>query len=88
MTYSELKLCATRSAFEAVPNPRLKLDLPGVAARIAAEGLPVIDARVMLIAGERHEVTISRDGRVLIKLTDPDAARRVFERVRGWIGAT
>ena len=85
MSYSSLRLCSGRSAFEAIPNPRLALDLGRVRARIEADGVPVIDARVMLIAGRRQEVTIGRDGRVLIKLRQEAEADRLFRRVLGWI---
>ncbi len=85
MTYSELRLCSNRAAFEAIPNPRRPVDLSAVRARIDSEGVPVIDARVMLIAGDAQEVTISRDGRILIKLKDADAARRMFVRALAWV---
>jgi hypothetical protein len=85
VSYSALRLCSGRSAFEAIPTPRLTLDLAKVRARIQAEGVPVIDARVMLIAGDRQEVTIGRDGRILIKLSREAEADRLLERVRAWI---
>jgi hypothetical protein len=86
VSYSALRLCSGRSAFEAVPRPRRSLDLAEVQARLRSEGVPVIDARVMLIAGERQEVTIGRDGRILIKIPEAEEAQRLFERVLGWIG--
>lgn len=85
MSYSALKLCSGRSAFEALPNPRLVLDLPKLKRRIQSEGVPVIDARVMLIAGRAQEVTIGRDGRILLKVRSETAAGQLFERVRAWI---
>jgi hypothetical protein len=85
VSYSALRLCSGRSAFEAIPDPRLSLDLAHVRARIQAEGVPVIDARVMLIAGKRQEVTIGRDGRILLKVPRAAEADRLFERVLGWI---
>ena len=39
----------------------------------------------MLIAGTRQEVTIGRDGRILIKLAQQADADRLFDRVQGWI---
>jgi hypothetical protein len=86
MTYSTLKLCSGRGSFEAVPHPKLALDLPVVADRLRSAGVPVTDVRVMLIVGLEHETTLSRDGRVLIKTGDPLAAGRVFERLRTLVG--
>ena len=88
MSYSGLRLCSGRAAFEAVPRPRVSLDLVRVRGRIEAEGVPVIDARVMLIAGERQEVTIDRDGRILIKLPKQEDADRVFRKARAWVEGT
>ena len=82
MTYSALRLCAGRSAFEASPRPRLSLDLAVVAERLREASVPVTDARVMLIIGLERETTLGQDGRVLIKSSDPDLARRVFGRLR------
>ncbi|MCI4369125.1 MAG: hypothetical protein L3K09_06155 [Thermoplasmata archaeon] len=85
MSYSTLELCSGRSGYEAVPRPRLSLDLAGVRRRMEAKGIPVIDARVMLIARLAHEVTVSRDGRIMIKSTDPKTAVRLFEEVKGYL---
>lgn len=81
MTYSTLKLCSGRAGFEAIPRPKLKLDLRAVAARLRQEGIPVVDARVMLLVRLEHEVTLSQDGRVLIKCPDPSEAGRLFDRL-------
>ncbi len=82
MTYSALKLCSGRGSFEAVPRPRLALDLGSLAERFRAARIPVTDARVMLLLTLEAEATLSRDGRVLIKSADPIVAARVFERLR------
>ncbi len=83
MTYYTLKLCASRGAFEAVPDPPRTVDLRRIKARLEASGIPLVDARVMLIAQLEREVTFGRDGRVLIKSQDPKEAQRVFDSVRG-----
>jgi hypothetical protein len=54
---------------------------------LEAEGVPVIDARVMLIARFDREVTIARDGRLLIKSADATEADRLFARVRRLVDA-
>lgn len=78
MTYATLRLCSSRGAFEATPEPRLALDLPAIAARLRAQGIAVTDARVLLLIQLRHETTLSHDGRVLIKCRDPSVAAEVF----------
>lgn len=88
MGYETLKLCAGRSAFEAVPNPRLTLDLPAVRSRLESEGIPVVDARVMLIIRLAREVTLGRDGRILIKTSDPREADALFARLDRIAGLT
>jgi hypothetical protein len=85
VTYSTVRLCSGGGAYEAIPEPKLKLDLGAVRARLEAEKVPVVDARVMLIVALEREVTISRDGRILIKSRDPEQARRLFEEVRARI---
>ena len=50
------------------------------------EGIAVVDARVMLIAGLEAEVTISRTGRLLFKTRDPAIAERAFLRLGALLG--
>lgn len=86
MPYYSLRLCAGGGAFEAVPAPRLALDLRRVKGTLESHDVPVVDARVMLIARIGKEVTLSRDGRVLIKTRDGAEAETIFERVRSLLG--
>lgn len=88
MGYETLKLCSGRSAFEAVPHPRLQLDLAGIRERCQRRGVPVVDARVMLIIQLEAEVTLGRDGRVLIKSPDPRKADAVFQQLDRLAGLT
>ncbi|HYA10757.1 MAG TPA: hypothetical protein VEH10_03695 [Thermoplasmata archaeon] len=44
-------------------------------------GVPILDARVMLIASLPPEVTISRSGRLLFKTPDATLARTAFDRL-------
>jgi hypothetical protein len=83
MGYYSLRLCAGGGAFEAVPAPRLSLDLHRVKGTLESNHIPVVDARVMLIAQLEREVTLSRDGRVLIKTRDGSEATAIFDRLRG-----
>ena len=84
--YRRLQLCANRGGFEAIPEPPHPIDLGAAKARLEAAGVPVVDARVMLIASLGPEVTISRAGRLLFKTQDGDEAERAFTRLRVLLG--
>ncbi len=86
MAYERLRLCTGRAAFEAIPTPKLALDLGAARRRIEAEGIEVVDARVMLIFRLEAEVTLGRDGRVLIKTSDPFLADAAFHRLDRLLG--
>jgi len=86
VTYHTLRVCSNRGAFEAVPNGDGVLDLASVRARIEATGVSVLDCRVMLIAQMGREVTIGRDGRILIKTRDRAEAERILEQVVPLVG--
>jgi hypothetical protein len=84
--YYQLRVCSSGGAFEAVPRPRHPLDLKAVRERLEAEKIPVTDARVMLIVRLEQEVTLSRDGRMLIKSRDPSEANAIFGRLQRLLG--
>ncbi len=84
--YRRLRVCSSGGGFEAVPNPPVRLNLADVRRRLEAEGIAVVDARVMLIAGTDPETTLSSNGRMLFKTRDPRAAERTFERLRALLG--
>ncbi len=84
--YRRLRVCSSGGGFEAVPNPPLRLDLATARRRLEAEGIAVVDARVMLIAGTDPETTISGNGRLLFKTRSAAAAERTFERLRALLG--
>ena len=86
MGYYSLRLCAGGGAFEAVPAPRLALDLRRAKEALEAHNVPVVDARVMLIVQLGREVTLSRDGRVLIKTLDNSEASRILSMLGGMLG--
>jgi hypothetical protein len=79
--YRTLRLCSSGGGFEAIPDPPRKVDLSRIRVALEADGLPVVDARVMLIAGTDPEVTISQNGRLLFKTSDSAAADRAFARL-------
>jgi len=80
--YQRLRLCSDRGGYEAIAEPANPLNLVTVRSRLEAAAIPVIDARVMLIASLESEVTISRAGRLLFKTPDARVAQRSFERLR------
>ncbi|MCI4330432.1 MAG: hypothetical protein L3K19_01105 [Thermoplasmata archaeon] len=82
MPYYQLRVCSTGGAFEAVPRPRHSLDLKWVREKLEAEQIPVTDARVMLVIRLEREVTVSRDGRMLIKSRDSAEAATIFARLQ------
>lgn len=86
MSYSTIRLCAGGGAYEAVPRPRLSLDLARLKARLETEGYSVLDARVMLVIRRESEATISRDGRILIKTRDAAEAERILTDLLGRMG--
>ncbi len=81
MTYRSLKLCSNGGAFEAIPEPKLRLDLAKVRAAAESSGRAVIDARVMLILPGEPEVTITRDGKIVVKTHDAGVADRAFREL-------
>jgi hypothetical protein len=78
--YRKLRLCSTGGGFEAIPDSPRRINLVAVRKALEALQIPVVDARVMLIAGADPEVTISQNGRLLFKTSDAEAADRAFER--------
>jgi hypothetical protein len=78
--YRTLRLCSNGGGFEAIPDPPRRLDLGRVRTALELQGILFVDARVMLIAGSDPEVTISQNGRLLFKTSDPAAADRAFAR--------
>ncbi|MGA7476470.1 MAG: hypothetical protein WBW47_04545 [Thermoplasmata archaeon] len=84
--YRRLRLCSNHGGYEALAEPPNSLDLGTVKAVLEKEGIPVIDARVMLIVSLDPEVTISRAGRLLFKTRDPEVAEGAFERLRTLLG--
>lgn len=85
-SYHTLRLCAGRGGFEAIPARALRLDLAEVRRKLEGAGISVVDARVMLIAKFEREVTVARDGRLLIKSRSRDEAARIFGKLRALLG--
>jgi hypothetical protein len=73
LTYSTARLCSGGGAFEAVPRPRVALDLARAKAQLEEGGVPVVDARVLLLVRLRCEATF--------KTRDPAEAEVVLEEL-------
>jgi hypothetical protein len=80
--YRTVRLCSSGGGYEAVPESPRRLDLARVRAGLERAGVPVVDARVMLIAALESEVTISQSGRLLFKTADAARAERLLTRLR------
>jgi len=79
--YRELRLCSGGAGLEALPTRSVALDLARVREGLEAQGVAIVDARVVLIVSLAVETTISRSGRLLFKTQDLDAARSVLARL-------
>ena len=83
--YSVLKPCRTTAAFEAIPRERIRLDL-GLCAEILGKTCTIVaDAGVLLIVSDRCEVSIHRDGRLILKTGSEEVAREQAERIAAWL---
>jgi hypothetical protein len=76
-----VRLCSGKGAYEAIPDVPGRLDLARAARALEASGLRVTDARVMLIVSMDPEVTLSRDGRILVKTRDPALADQAIQEL-------
>jgi hypothetical protein len=85
VTYRSLALCSNKGAYEAIPEPKLRLDLSEARSKLEGAGRPVVDARVMLILPGSPEMTLTRDGKVVIKTSDAEAADRAFRELASLI---
>jgi hypothetical protein len=79
--YETVRLCSGKGSYEALPRRPVAMDLNLARAALESRGIPVTDARVMLIVAIRPEVTLSRNGRILIKTRDPREAERAVDRI-------
>jgi len=86
--YSLLKPCKTTAAIEAMPRERLSLDLD-LCEEILKENCTIVaNAGVMLIVNDRCEVSIHKDGRLILKTDSPELAGEQAGRIAGWIEGT
>ena len=81
--YSLLKPCRTSAAIEAIPTARLVLDL-GLCEEILKMSCTIVaNAGIMLIVHDLCEVSIHRDGRLILKTDSQEVAARQAARIAG-----
>ena len=86
--YSLLKPCKTTAAIEAIPGERLILNLD-LCEEILKENCTIVaNAGVMLIVSDRCEVSIHKDGRLILKTDDSGLAQEQAGRIAGWLEGT
>jgi len=86
--YSLLKPCKTTAAIEAIPRERLVLDLDLCEAILKKSCMIVANAGVMLIVSDRCEVSIHKDGRLILKTDSQALATEQAGRIAGWLEGT
>lgn len=74
-----LRPCSTSAGFLATPERALRLDMAALRASLVADGYAVVlDARIILIVRKGVESSVYDTGKVLLKTTDPEAARTAY----------
>jgi hypothetical protein len=86
--YSILKPCKTSAAFEAIPRDRLSLDLDQCEEILRNVCTIVTNAGILLIVNDRCEVSIHKDGRLILKTDSNDLAAEQAARIAGWLEGT
>ena len=83
--YSILKPCKTSAAFEAIPRERFSLDLDRCEEILKKTCTVITNAGVLLIVSDRCEVSIHRDGRLILKTDAKELAAEQAERIAVWL---
>jgi hypothetical protein len=86
--YSLLKPCKTSAAFEAIPRERFSLDLDRCEEILRPVCTIIAHAGVLLIVNDRCEVSIHRDGRLILKTDSQELATEQSGRIAGWLEGT
>jgi predicted house-cleaning NTP pyrophosphatase (Maf/HAM1 superfamily) len=81
LNYRKAQLCSGQAAYEAFPDPAMKLDLGALRVALEKAGKEVLDARVILVVMGDPEVTVKRDGSLLIKTKDEEKANRCIQEL-------
>ncbi|MFA6363202.1 hypothetical protein [Methanoregula sp.] len=86
--YSVLKPCKTSAAFEAIPRERFSLDLDRSEEILKDVCTIVTNAGILLIVNDRCEVSIHKDGRLILKTDSQEVAAEQAGRIAGWLEGT
>lgn len=86
--YSVLKPCKTSAAFEAIPRERFSLDLDRCEEILKGVCTIVTNAGILLIVNDRCEVSIHKDGRLILKTDSQEVAAEQAGRIAGWLEGT
>ena len=86
--YSLLKPCKTSAAFEAIPRERFSLDLDRCEEILRPVCTIVAHAGVLLIVNDQCEVSIHKDGRLILKTGSQELAAEQAGRIAGWLERT
>ena len=86
--YSLLKPCKTSAAYEAIPRERLSLDLDLCEELLRPVCTIVAHAGVLLIVRDQCEVSIHKDGRLILKTDSQEIASEQAGRIAGWLTGT
>jgi hypothetical protein len=86
--YSVLKPCKTSAAFEAIPRERFSLDLDRSEEILKEVCTIVTNAGILLIVNDRCEVSIHKDGRLILKTDSQEVAAEQAGRIAGWLEGT
>jgi hypothetical protein len=86
--YSVLKPCKTSAAFEAIPRERFSLDLDRSEEILTKVCTIVTNAGILLIVNDRCEVSIHKDGRLILKTDSQEVAADQAGRIAGWLEGT
>jgi hypothetical protein len=86
--YSVLKPCKTSAAFEAIPRERFSLDLDQCEDILKNVCTIVTNAGILLIVNDQCEVSIHKDGRLILKTDSQELADKQAGRIAGWLEGT
>ncbi|MDD1693406.1 MAG: hypothetical protein LUQ71_01660 [Methanoregula sp.] len=86
--YLLLKPCKTSAAIEAIPRERLSLDIDRCEEIFRKECTIVANAGIMLIIADLCEVSIHKDGRLILKTDSQELAADQAGRIAGWLEGT
>lgn len=86
--YSLLKPCRTSAAIEAIPRERVSLDLDCCEEILKNVCTIVANAGMLLIVNDQCEVSIHRDGRLVLKTGSKELAGEQAGRIARWLEGT